>query len=101
MDATPPQLEHARRVAIGGETFTVRSDAPPETIERVAQFVDQGIAAARTTLGETDRFRVAVLASLQVAGDLMEARQERDEARAELAALREAIASLDRRLSEE
>ena len=101
MEAPPPRLEHARRVAIGGETFTVRSDAPPETIERVAQFVDQGIAKAKSALGETDRFRVAVLASLQVAGDLMETREELERAHAELAALREAIASLHRRLSEE
>lgn len=100
MNSSEPRLDHTRRVAIGGETFSVRSDAPPETIEKVATYVDQRIAEARAALGETDRFRVAVLASLQVAGDLMEARQELESARAELEALRGRISSLAERLSE-
>jgi cell division protein ZapA (FtsZ GTPase activity inhibitor) len=94
-------LDHARRVAIGGESFSVRSDAPPETIERVAHYVDESISKARAALGETDRFRIAVLASLQVAGDLMEARQELDTARTELDELRSRLSSLNQRLLEE
>lgn len=101
MEAPEPRLDHARRVAIGGESFSVRSDAPPETIERVAHYVDESISKARAALGETDRFRIAVLASLQVAGDLMEARQELDTARNELDSLRERISSLHKRLLEE
>lgn len=100
MSSNEPRLDHTRRVAIGGETFSVRSDAPPETIEKVANYVDQRIQEARTALGETDRFRVAVLASLQVAGDLMEARQELEAARTELGELRGKITSLTERLSE-
>ncbi len=101
MSSIEPRLDHARRVAIGGESFSVRSDAPPETIEKVANYVDQRIQEARNALGETDRFRIAVLASLQVAGDLMEARQELDETREELSVLREKIAALTHRLSED
>ena len=95
-----PRLEHVRRVALGGETFGVRSDAPPETIEKVARYVDEKIDQARLALGETDRFRVAVLASLQVAGDLMETRQELEAARTELDSLRARISSLAERLPE-
>ena len=94
------RLDHVRRVAIGGETFSVRSDAPPETIEKVARYVDEKINQARGALGETDRFRVAVLASLQVAGDLMETRQELEAAREELDSLRGKISSLAERLPE-
>ena len=98
--ATELRLDHARRVAIGGETFSVRSDASPETIEKVAHYVDDKIQQARAALGETDRFRVAVLASLQVAGDLMETRQELEAAREELESLRGKISSLAERLPE-
>lgn len=101
MDSPETSLTHARRVAIGGESFGVRSDAPPETIEQVARYVDESISKARAALGETDRFRIAVLASLQVAGDLMEARQELDTARNELDELRARISSLNQRLMEE
>ena len=94
-------LDNSRRVAIGGETFNVRSDAPPETIDQVARLVDDRLQRARTALGETDRFRAAVLASLQVAGDLLEARQELDTAQAELRLLREKLGELARKLSED
>ena len=58
------------------------------------------VSQARAALGETDRFRVAVLASLQVAGDLMETRQELEAAREELESLRGKISSLAERLPE-
>lgn len=94
-------LEHTRRVAIGGESFNVRSDAAPETIEQVARLVDDRLQRARVALGETDRFRAAVLASMQVAGDLLETRQELESARTELRAVREKLGELARKLSEE
>jgi len=94
-------LDNSRRVAIGGETFNVRSDAAPETIEQVAKLVDDRLQRARSALGETDRFRAAVLASLQVAGDLLETRQELDSARAELRHLRQKLGELALKLSEE
>jgi cell division protein ZapA (FtsZ GTPase activity inhibitor) len=94
-------LDNTRRVAIGGESFNVRSDAAPETIEQVARLVDDRLQRARVALGETDRFRAAVLASLQVAGDLLETRQELESARTELRQVREKLGDLARKLSEE
>ena len=94
-------LDNTRRVAIGGESFNVRSDAAPETIDQVARLVDDRLQRARVALGETDRFRAAVLASLQVAGDLVETRQELESAKSELRELREKLGVLARRLSEE
>jgi cell division protein ZapA (FtsZ GTPase activity inhibitor) len=94
-------LDNTRRVAIGGESFNVRSDAAPETIDQVARLVDDRLQRARVALGETDRFRAAVLASLQVAGDLVETRQELESAKSELRDLREKLGDLARTLAEE
>lgn len=94
-------LEHSRRVAIGGETFNVRSDEPPETIDLVARMVDDRLQKARSALGETDRFRAAVLASLQVAGELVEARRDLETAQSDLRHLRERLSVLAHKLSEE
>ncbi len=94
-------LDNTRRVAIGGESFNVRSDAAPETIEQVARLVDDRLQRARVALGETDRFRAAVLTSLQVAGDLLETRLELESARAELRQVREKLGDLARKLSED
>ena len=98
-DGTP--LEHARRVAIGGESFNVRSDEPPETIDLVARMVDDRLQKARSALGETDRFRAAVLASLQVVGELVEPRRELETAQSDLRHLREQLSVLAQKLSEE
>lgn len=94
-------LDNTRRVAIGGESFNVRSDAAPETIDQVARLVDDRLQRARVALGETDRFRAAVLASLQVAGDLVETRQELESAKSELRDLREKLGDLARKLAED
>lgn len=74
------KLDHVRRVHIGGEVLQVRSDASPETIEEVAEVVDAHVRRLMAAGSETDRFRLGVLAALHVAGELFEARSERDEA---------------------
>ena len=97
----PVPLAHARRVAIGGETFGVRSDADPDTIDQVARYVDEKLDKARQSLGETDRFRAAVLASLQVTGELWDARKELQDARRELKELKQRLSGILDRLEEE
>ncbi|HNY32531.1 MAG TPA: cell division protein ZapA [Fibrobacteria bacterium] len=101
MNAKEPKLDHSRRVSICGEAFGIRSDAPPETIERVAKLVDDRYQLARAQLGETDRFRAAVLASLMVAGENVETMEALEAARAELALLKDRVRDLVQRLSED
>lgn len=101
MDAREPKLDHSRRVSICGETFGIRSDAPPETIERVARLVDDRFQRARAQMGETDRFRAAVLAGLLVAGENVETLEELEAVRAELQALKDRLHGLVQRLSED
>jgi cell division protein ZapA (FtsZ GTPase activity inhibitor) len=101
LDAREPKLDHSRRVSICGETFGIRSDAPPETIERVARLVDDRFQRARSQMGETDRFRAAVLAGLLVAGENVETLEELDAVRAELQALKDRLQGLVQRLSED
>lgn len=97
----PGELAHVQRVHVGGEIFLVRSDAPPETIEAIGAFVDAQLRKAQAALGEFDRFRSCVLAAFHVAGELWEAREERDAARAELEALKERLERLAELLPQE
>lgn len=99
--ASESGLAHSRRVVLCGESFGIRSDQPPETIESVAALVDERFCRARDRMGESDRFRASVLAGLQIAGDLVEARRERDLALEELARIRQRLEELTQRLSEE
>lgn len=75
-----PKLDHVRRVHIGGEILQVRSDASPETIEQVAEVVDNHVRRLMAAGTETDKFRLGVLVALHVAGEAFELRTERDEA---------------------
>lgn len=75
-----PKLDHVRRVHIGGEVLQIRSDAPPETIELVAETVDNHLRRLQASGTEPDRFRLGILTALHVAGELFEARSQRDEA---------------------
>lgn len=77
---TAPKLDHVRRVHIGGEVLQIRSDADPETIEQVAEMVDNHLRRLQAAGTESDRFRLGVLTALHVAGELFEARARRDEA---------------------
>ena len=64
-------------------------------------YVDERLEKARQSLGETDRFRAAVLASLQVAGELWDARKEVLDARRELQETKRRLSGLLGRLEEE
>ncbi|MCB9496823.1 MAG: cell division protein ZapA [Fibrobacteria bacterium] len=92
---TAPKLDHARKVHIGGEVLQIRSDAPPETIEAVAEVVDNHLRRLQAAGIESDRFRLGILAALHVSGELWEARTTADEARTRaddaLASLGEAV----------
>ena len=75
------------RVRILGEEYTVRTDATPERTREVAQYFDR---AARQILAAghvAETHRAAILAGLQIAGELFEARDAADEVSSSLRAL--------------
>jgi hypothetical protein len=56
-------VEHSYKVNICGETFQVKSDQPPQTIERVAGYLDFKIRELGKGGINVDKFRVVVLAA--------------------------------------
>ncbi|MDQ3001975.1 MAG: cell division protein ZapA [Fibrobacterota bacterium] len=74
-------MEHSYKVNICGETFQVKSDQSPQTIERVAGYLDFKIREMGKGGINVDKFRVVVLAALNLAGELFElkARVEENE----------------------
>jgi cell division protein ZapA len=75
------------RVRILGEEYTVRTDASPERTREVAQYVDRAVRQVLTTGHIAETHRAAILAGLQIAGELFEARDAADELTASLRAL--------------
>ena len=68
------QTEHSYKVNICGETFQVKSDQSPQTIERVAGYLDFKIREMGKGGINPDKFRVVVLAAMNLAGELFELR---------------------------
>ena len=73
MENNPTQ---SYKVVIYNQTYSLRSDHDPEYIQQLAAHVDQcmnDIARAGMTV---DSLRVAILAALQIADELYQARKE-------------------------
>lgn len=62
------------RVSILNEEYSIRSDAAPEHTRAVAAYVDSTIRRVLDTGSVVETNRAAILAALQIAGELFEAR---------------------------
>ena len=91
------------KVSVGGEVVQLRSDQPPEVVERVAALLNARMREADPTGVHTDTFRVLALAALSVAGELYEAKVKLEENRQDrdslLAKAQNLTHSLDRALA--
>lgn len=62
------------KVSIVGEEYTIRSDAPPEHTRLVADHLDAAIRRVLSGGSVVEAHRAAILAALQLTGELLEAR---------------------------
>lgn len=67
------------RVTILNEDYNIRSDASVEHTQAVAQFVDRAIRQVMSSGMVVETNKAAILAALQIAGELFEARQNADQ----------------------
>jgi cell division protein ZapA (FtsZ GTPase activity inhibitor) len=65
------------RVSIDGDTYVLRSDVPEARVQACADMVDQRIREIREQGGSLEPHRVALLAALGLAHDLLD-RIDRD-----------------------
>ncbi len=72
-------MENSYKVNICGETFQVKSDQSPQTVERVAGYVDFKIKELGKGGINVDKFRVAVMAAMNLAGELFELKSKIEE----------------------
>jgi cell division protein ZapA len=86
--------KHAVQVTIGGDTYTVRSELPPEYTQEVAAYLDAALARVRSTLPLLEPHKAAMLAALAITDELFQARRGDREFAARLSALADEIAPL-------
>ncbi len=81
------QKKNSVRVRILGEEYTLRTDASPERARAIAQYFDRAVRQILTTGHVPETHRAAILAGLQIAGELFEARDAAEELTSSLRAL--------------
>lgn len=67
------------RVTILNEEYNIRSDASAEHTRAVADYVDRSIRQVMSSGLVVESGRAAILAALQIAGELFEAREHSDQ----------------------
>lgn len=70
---------HSVRVTILNEEYAIRSDTSPEHTRAVAQYVDRAIRQVMSTGTVVETNKAAILAALQIAGELFEDRASAEE----------------------
>ena len=70
---------HSVRVTILNEEYAIRSDTSPEHTRAVAQYVDRAIRQVMSTGTVVETNKAAILAALQIAGELFEGRASAEE----------------------
>lgn len=70
--------KHSVKVTILGEEYTIRSEASPDHTRAVAEYYDRAVKGVMNAGLVVESHRAAILAALQITGELLEAR--RDEA---------------------
>ncbi len=64
------------KVNIAGNEYTIKSDLDVEQIEAVAGYVNEKISDIGSGQTSRERYRIAILAAIQIAGELFEERAE-------------------------
>lgn len=70
-------MKHTVQVTILGQQYTVKSDATPDEVAKVVDFVNAKIAEVAASGRTIDSLNVAVLALLNLAGAYLRLQEER------------------------
>ncbi len=68
-----------QKVRIAGEEFTILSDKSEETVLKVAEFVNKKFDEVSNGFSSAEKYRMAVLAALNIAGELFDEQNTREE----------------------
>ncbi|MBI1357447.1 MAG: cell division protein ZapA [Acidobacteria bacterium] len=82
------------QVQIFGQVYNVRSASDPDRTHRVAEIVDEKMNGIADRGGSPDSYRVAVLAALELADELLRLRDEHERYRGRINAKRDRIQAL-------
>jgi cell division protein ZapA len=78
-------------VTIFGQEYTIRGGGEPEYVHRIAKFVDERMREVSSSTSQITSLRVAILAALNIADELLQEREGRRRTHDELRARAERL----------
>ncbi len=66
------------KVEIYGSEYRIRGDADPESIQEIAHYVDSKMGEVSEATSVNSALKVAILAALNIAGELFREREDRN-----------------------
>jgi cell division protein ZapA (FtsZ GTPase activity inhibitor) len=70
---------YSLKLQVGGEIIQLKSDQPPEVVQKIAAFLNARMQEADPLGSNADKFRLLALAALSVTGELFEAKAQLEE----------------------
>ncbi|OGJ86603.1 MAG: hypothetical protein A2268_09410 [Candidatus Raymondbacteria bacterium RifOxyA12_full_50_37] len=67
---------NSARVVIAGEEYIIKGDTNSETIARIAEYVNEKILEVGSGVSSKERYKIAILTAVNIAGELFDARRE-------------------------
>jgi cell division protein ZapA len=88
------------RVTILGDEYSIKGDVDPGMTRRVAEYVDQKFKELRGKSTSSDKYKIAILTSMNIAGELFERMSCIEEQKATLTELEQKFESLSEKIEQ-
>ncbi len=69
-------MSHSHKVSICGENFHIKSDVPSSVIAEIANYVDSKVKEIGNNSMNADKFKIAILAAMNIAGDYFDSKSK-------------------------
>jgi cell division protein ZapA len=86
------------RVYIFGDEYPIKGNVDIEVTRKVADYVDRKMMEFQKNMASRDKLKVAVLSSINIAGELFELRESTESQSRQLKELQEKIGLLEKKI---
>lgn len=93
--STSPQ---GSRVVIFGNEYSIKGDVDGNTIQKVAEYVNQKVAEAQKGSSSRDKLKTTVLSTMNIAGELFEYKSRCEDHISKLNAAKDKALSISERI---
>jgi cell division protein ZapA (FtsZ GTPase activity inhibitor) len=86
------------RVVIFGSEYSIKGDVDVETTRQIARYVNSKMVEIHENTASRDNVKIAVLSSLNIAGELFELKGKKENGTQEISMLENRIASINQKI---